>query len=154
MIDDQGNGLLSDFGLARINREGIDPETEAIQGGRYRYIAPELWSSLLSDNQIRTTCASDSYTFALTIWALVTLQRPFGEATHPEAAVQEAAVGRRPSHSDWQGRAHLPPDIQNALWTLLNSMWAHDPQERPSLETVEIKLQTILSLFATTSATN
>lgn len=115
----------------------------------YRYLAPELWSMLLSDGQFRTTYASDSYAFAMTILEMVSLQHPYAEFRTAEAAASQAAKGKRPPRS--QHVLDVPSKVQDALWSLLDEMWAHDPERRPSLELAEAELQNILSLLATTS---
>lgn len=149
VVDDEGNGLLIDFGLSRIKHEVTRTKTGTIQGGMYRYLAPELWSLLLSDGQFRTTYASDSYAFAMTILEMVSLQHPYPECRTAEAAAQQAAEGKRPLRS--QHVLTLPSHVQNALWSLLDAMWAHDPEIRPHLEMVEVELQNIWSLLARTS---
>jgi serine/threonine protein kinase len=147
VIDDYGNPLLCDFGLSRIQHEVTRTFTSIMEGGKYRFLAPELFSGI--DQKFRTSCASDCYAFAMTILEMATLQRPFAEFDNEMSASRAAERGQRPRRPEDMG--DLPKEAADALWALLGKMWAHDPEERPGLDIAETRLEGILSMLATSS---
>lgn len=147
VIDDAGNALLIDFGLARINHEVTRSKTGLAPAGKYRYMAPELYASIIADSKFRTSSSSDSYSLGMTILALITLQHPFPECGTEEAAAQRALSGTRPTRPDhvdgWQ------PNVIDSLWTVIMKMWEKDVKSRPGVDAAKNDLQDILSLVVT-----
>lgn len=143
-----GNALLIDFGLARIKHEVTRSKTGMATGGKYRYMAPELYALILGDGNFRTSPSSDAYSLGMTILEMITLEHPFPECGTQEAAAQQALKGARPKRPDhvdgWQ------PDVLDPLWTLIGRMWAHENTHRPGLDAAKDDLQDILSLVVTT----
>lgn len=144
-MDEKGNALLIDFGLARIKHEVTRTISSIKTGGIYRYMAPELYSAILNDTDFRTSYASDSYSLGMTIVELLTLEHPYPQYGTPEAAAQQALQGVRPRQPDTI--ANFPLDILGALWRFLENMWAHDAENRPSLDGTEAKLTELLTLL-------
>ena len=66
-MNDEGEALLSDFGLARIRHETTRKNTMRQEGGDSRYLAPEL---AYSADAFRSTKEADCYSFAMTIYEL------------------------------------------------------------------------------------
>src|ERR1700733_9280834 len=96
-----------------------------LQGGRQRFVAPEISSGL----EDRVNEKSDIYSLALTIYALGTLSLPFGDIREA-AACKAAQEGARPQKCDSLGG--LTTEETTYLWLLLERMWNHDPQHRPT----------------------
>lgn len=142
MIDTDGKALLIDFGLARIKHEVTRTTTGLIEGGRYRYLAPEL---LLAPEpgSFRTSPATDCYAFAMTILEMATRDRPFAEFTHELRAARAAEKGIRPVRPD--DLSCLNVTAADALWAYLGIMWAREPSGRPNMEQVESNLTEILN---------
>lgn len=144
MIDDEGRAYLIDFGLARIKHDVTRSTTGLIEGGKYRYLAPELLA-VVGPDEFRTSPASDCYAFAMTILEMATLDKPWAEFSHELRAARAAETGTRPKRPDSLGG--LPTETADALWALLSQMWAQDPLTRPSLDAVEAELERIHSLL-------
>lgn len=143
VIDNNGKALLIDFGLARIKHEVTRSTTGLIEGGRYRYLAPELLS-VPEPGFFRTSPATDCYAFAMTILELATLDRPYVEFTHELRAARAAEKGTRPARPDDLGC--LAVVTANALWEYLGMMWDQNPSKRPGLDRVQLRLTEILHL--------
>lgn len=133
---------MIDFGLARIKHDVTRSTTGLIEGGKHRYLAPELLS-VAGPNDFRTSPASDCYSFAMTILEMATLDRPFAEFSHELRAARAAEKGIRPLRPEKLGT--LPEAMADTLWALLNRMWAQEPLERPSLDVVKLELEEIYS---------
>jgi len=46
----------------------------------------------------------------------------------------------------------LPCEAADALLALLAKMWAHDPEERPGLDIVETRLESVLSMLVSSTS--
>lgn len=114
----------------------------------HRYMAPELYLSLLSGGPFLTSPASDAYAFGMTVLEMVTLQHPYPQFDSAHAAAQYAVRGEHPVRP--QRMNELQPSAADALWELLQDLWAHDPQRRPSLDVAESRLRNILSFIPIT----
>lgn len=148
MIDSFGNALLCDFGLSRIRHEYTRTHTTIREGGRTRFLAPELSNG---PEEFRTSAASDVFSLAMTFLNVWTRELPFAEFKEQRAG---AAIrdGRRPSRPAVQ--VGLPPAMEHEFWLLLVSMWAHAAGDRPSSEWVREHLETIFdSVLAQRRAT-
>lgn len=143
VVDDKGNALLCDFGVSRILHEVTRTNSNIVEGGKYRYLAPEL----VTDDEFRTSRASDCYSFAMAILEMATLERPFAEILRDLSVPPLAAAGRRPRRPK-NGLGDLPTGAADALWALLSLMWAHDKEKRPSLDRVGTSLQTVQVLLS------
>jgi serine/threonine protein kinase len=114
--------LLCDFGLSRIRHEISRTHTIIHTGGRYRFIAPEIYSG-------EETCVNERsaiYSLAMTIYALGTKSLPFGDLNEL-AAAHEAAKGKRPSKQDSLGG--LNAEDTQLLWSLVERMWDQEPPQ-------------------------
>ncbi|KAF8313252.1 kinase-like protein [Clavulina sp. PMI_390] len=144
LIDADGNGLLSDFGLSRIKHEQTRTATNIVEGGKYRYMAPELLSSL--DRKFRTTPASDCYAFAMTILELATLEKPFAEFENERAAFAAAEHGVRPQRPAQEKFGGPNAEAADLIWALLTEMWDEQPGKRPTMYMVNCRLVAVLCL--------
>ena len=134
LVDESGEALICDFGLCRVRYEVSRTHTEIRQGGRVRFVAPESWSS---QRPHRINEASDTYSLAMTIYALGTRLRPFSEYNHDFAVVNVVQSGTRPTQPESLGG--LPPCETAELWKIMSSMWAQDPHRRPSMHLVKAR---------------
>ena len=117
--------MLCDFGLSRVRHEVSRTHTTILQGGRQRFVAPEISSGL----EDRVNEKSDIYSLAVTIYALGTLSLPFG-GIREAAACKAVQEGARPQRRSLLGG--LTTEETAYLWFLLERMWNHDPQRRPT----------------------
>lgn len=139
MIDNSGQALLCDFGLSRIRYEITRTYTCIRAGGRNLFIPPELSKQA----EPRSNEAGDVYTFGMAILKLGTGAKPFqGECRNDLEAVAKAQSGCRPRKPPTLGG--LPRTAFDTLWTLMERMWAHDPEQRPKAsEVVDVTRQDV-----------
>ena len=82
------------------------------------------------------TKASDCYALGMVIYETISGKLPFHECTDLTVFVK-VVKGERPR----QGTK-----FKEALWNTLESCWAYDPNDRPSIENVLRCLQTVSNL--------
>lgn len=113
---------LADFGLAR---EESVTEMMTAETGTYRWMAPELYSTvtLRHGDKKHYNNKVDVYSFAIVLWELLTNRMPFEGMSNLQAAYAAAFKNARPSLADG-----LPKE----LVFILQSCWAEDPNVRPT----------------------
>ena len=109
------------------------------EGGRLRFLAPELSSGHLA---FRTTTSSDVYSLAMTFFNLVTLSLPFLEHQSEIKAVHAAEKGARPQRPESH---NIPPQMAGVMWKLIEKMWDHVPENRPSASDVRMHMEGIMN---------
>ncbi|KFV96932.1 PREDICTED: proto-oncogene serine/threonine-protein kinase mos [Eurypyga helias] len=122
-ITEQGACKIGDFGCSQKLEEGLSQSPHVCQqGGTYTHRAPELLKGE------RVTAKADIYSFAITLWQIVTREQPYlGERQHVLYAV--VAYNLRPSlaaavfHESPAGRR---------LWSIISCCWKANAEERPS----------------------
>ncbi len=117
MLDDEGNARLGDFGSSRqLDRTATT--VDDIQGS-LMYLAPEILEG------VRPSAASDVYSFALTIWTMLSGEMPWA----PSPTLGEAiAVRLHSTRLSFESIADRP-----RLRTLLEAATDTDPERRPLL---------------------
>ncbi len=134
MIDEHGDVVLVDFGLAKLAGEpalaagsgdepaapGADPRmtVTGVALGTPRYMAPEAW--LGAD----ATPQTDLYSLGVVLHELLTGRPPFGEA-----ALEE--LGRRVREDDPEPVARQAPWVPPLFGALVDRCIARDPRDRP-----------------------
>ena len=140
MIDYFGNALLCDFGFSRIRHEVTRTLTTIREGGRIRFLAPEL---LDGEENFRTTPASDIFSLSMAFLNIWTREAPFTELASSRKVEAAVRKGQRPEkpvvHID------LPPEMEQEFWLLLTKMWAHDPASRPPSDDMQSQLEVIFA---------
>ncbi|KAF9057400.1 kinase-like domain-containing protein [Panaeolus papilionaceus] len=136
LVDNQGNPLLSDFGLSKIMQDVADaPLTQSFtRADSCRYFAPE---SFVGDGVIST--ATDIYALGMTILEIMTHQQPYRNIKHHFEAGNRASRGvhpDQPTESDIVRRG-----LDDSLWKLLLSCWSLNPSKRPTIQNVISTLQ-------------
>lgn len=127
--------------MSRIQHEVTRTLTRIQEGGRMRFLAPELFNSEL----FRTSTKSDVYSLAMVFLALITQEKPFAETTNAHKAFRRVMDGSRPIRP-----ATLPfsRPVNDQVWSLMEHMWAQDPMNRPSAPFVVTALKEIFTLHA------
>ena len=148
LVDVNGEAVLCDFGFSRIRYEVTRTQTNIREGGRLRYLAPEL---SYGPDSFRTTAASDVYSLAMTLFNLSTLRMPYEEHRNEMAAADAARNGQRPQKPN---TTRFFAGSFNTLWELLVLMWKHDDSARPTAATVAQHLKGNLHRFIHASTQN
>ncbi|KAL8517067.1 hypothetical protein ACS0TY_015342 [Phlomoides rotata] len=116
---------LADFGLAR---EETVTEMMTAETGTYRWMAPELYSTvtLRQGEKKHYNNKVDVYSFGIVLWELLTNRMPFEGMSNLQAAYA-AAFKERPA---------IPEDIPPELAYIIQSCWVEDPNLRPSFNLI------------------
>lgn len=130
MIGNNGEGMLSDFGLALPDIKGLD--LSAIKGYQYLlHLAPEV--SKFSEHDV----LADIYACGVTLYRLVNGDS-YLPALKPAEAVKRARAGEFPDREHYRGFVPM------ALKRVINKAMAVDPKERyQSAEEVRRALEAV-----------
>ncbi|KAK6913068.1 Serine-threonine/tyrosine-protein kinase, catalytic domain [Dillenia turbinata] len=122
---DQKTVKLADFGLAR---EESVTEMMTAETGTYRWMAPELYSTvtLRHGEKKHYNHKVDAYSFAIVLWELSHNKLPFEGMSNLQAAYAAAFKNVRPSAEN------LPEEL--AL--IVTSCWKEDPNARPNFSQI------------------
>ncbi|XP_019187766.1 PREDICTED: serine/threonine-protein kinase HT1 [Ipomoea nil] len=118
---------LADFGLAR---EETLTEMMTAETGTYRWMAPELYSTvtLRQGEKKHYNNKVDVYSFGIVLWELLTNRMPFEGMSNLQAAYAAAFKQERP--------VILPEEISPDLAFIMQSSWVEDPNMRPSFSQI------------------
>ncbi|KAA3459096.1 receptor like protein kinase S.2-like [Gossypium australe] len=131
LLDKHGNACLADMGIVTACKsvsEAMEYETDG-----YRWLAPEIIAG--DPENVTETWMSNSYSFGMVIWEMVTGEAAYSACSPVQAAVGIAACGLRPD---------IPKDCPQILKSLMTKCWNSCPSKRP-------QFSEILSLLLRTS---
>ncbi|XP_068654178.1 serine/threonine/tyrosine-protein kinase HT1-like [Aristolochia californica] len=139
LTEDKNKLKLADFGLAR---EETVTEMMTAETGTYRWMAPELYSTVTLKEKKHYTHKVDIYSFAIVLWELITNRTPFEGMSNLQAAYASAFKKSRPPLDN------IPKD----LGTLLDGCWAEDPLMRPEFREISGMLSSFLATLQVPSS--
>ncbi|KAF8312066.1 kinase-like protein [Clavulina sp. PMI_390] len=135
LLDESGSPFLCDFGLSRIRHEVTRTHTMLSEGGRLRFLAPEL--SAGRSESFRTSPQSDIFALSMTFLNAWTGKRPFFEIDNELKAASMMKKGQRPTRVFDQELAWPGP----AFLDLLQNMWRQEPSARPPILDVLLNIE-------------
>ena len=122
LLDDEGNAIVTDFGIAKVSREPSLTQVGATVGTP-SYMSPEQCQSK------EVTAASDQYSLGIVLYEMLTGEPPF---EGPSLEVMQAHVQTRPRPIS-VARPDCPQELQAAVFRMI----AKDPAQRwPAMEDV------------------
>ncbi|KAI5989525.1 kinase-like domain-containing protein [Pisolithus albus] len=127
LVSSDRRALLTDFGLASINMSTFSMTVEAIRGGSYQWMAPELLENCPASK------ASDVWAFGMTALELFTRTVPFPDCHSVANVVGGLIFGRlppRPAQESTQFR------LTGTWWEICMSCWRRVPSERPTVDEI------------------
>jgi serine/threonine protein kinase len=140
LINSDAKPLICDFGFSRIRHEVTRTNTDIREGGKHRFLAPEL---LEGARKFRTSASSDVFSLSMVYFNLWARQPPFAHLSNERAAAKAIRRGERPSRPvDDLG---LPLERMELFWLLIQQMWAHEADRRPTAQDVYIQLEDIFT---------
>ncbi|XP_070063838.1 mitogen-activated protein kinase kinase kinase 7 isoform X2 [Drosophila virilis] len=103
--------------------------------GDIAYMAPEVY------NNEKYTEKCDIYSFAITLWEMLSRKKPFERYTDSSTICQTVETGERPSLDELQ--FHCPDKIQE----LMIGCWSPDPDKRASMKDIIVVLNVHQQVF-------
>ncbi|KAF8317417.1 kinase-like protein [Clavulina sp. PMI_390] len=140
LIDEFRNPVLCDFGRSRIRHEFSQKLSNQEQGGRIRFLAPELLN--FPAEGFHSTQESDVFGVAMTYLNAWSGSRPFAEIKNEHRVISVLIKGQRPNKPA-QPLVVLDEITKTEFWTLLANMWTHEPAQRPSSGKILERLERI-----------
>lgn len=143
LVNDFREAALSDFGVSRIVediavRTGLTT-TEQGPKGTYIYTAPEIFDPELlgpNDGEAKASCEGDVYAFGGLILTVMSGQPPFHKIKNKAKIIILIVKNEHPKPCDHLGLPETDP-----LWSLMVNCWHFQPEMRPSMGEVIIKLE-------------
>ncbi|XP_057725697.1 serine/threonine-protein kinase CTR1-like [Arachis stenosperma] len=127
LVDRNWTVKVCDFGLSRFKANTFISSKSV--AGTPEWMAPEFLRGEPSNEK------SDVYSFGVIMWELITLQQPWS-GLGPAQVVGAVAFQNR--------RLALPPNISPVLASVVESCWADNPADRPSLPSIVESLKKLL----------
>ncbi|CAI9116118.1 OLC1v1017188C1 [Oldenlandia corymbosa var. corymbosa] len=127
LVDKNWTVKVCDFGLSRFKANTFISSKSV--AGTPEWMAPEFLRGEPSNEK------SDVYSFGVILWELVTMQQPWNGLS-PAQVVGAVAFQNR--------RLVIPPTTSPVLTSLMESCWADDPAQRPSIKSIVDTLKKIL----------
>ena len=116
LVKANGQIILTDFGLGRLNSEGGAVDRDEATVGTLRYTAPERLQGVVD-------ARCDVYSLGVTLYELMTQVTPF-------AAINRADLLHRVLHEDLKRPSIAVPQIPPPLETILLKATARQPKDR------------------------
>jgi len=130
-ISDEGNPLLADFSLSKVleSVKGIECTNSKGISSYYRWCAPEF----IRSNTF--TKESDIFAFGMTTLEIITGVQPFGNSLTNTQVIFNMCERVRPDR---------PENVDDTLWSLITDCWAHEPERRPDIDQVLLRLKEMM----------
>ncbi|KAF9651282.1 kinase-like protein, partial [Thelephora ganbajun] len=135
LVDASGMACLGDFGLSSIASFSCTGTSAPGPHGTIRWMAPELVFPILAmDEELpsHSTKESDVYALAMVTIEVFTGLIPFHSYQRDPVVIKNIMLGERPKRPSRATELGLT----DGLWDLIQSGWAQNASERPSVPTI------------------
>lgn len=127
LVDKKYTVKVCDFGLSRLKANTfLSSKTAA---GTPEWMAPEVLRDEPSNEK------SDVYSFAVILWELMTLQKPWSNLNPAQVVAAVGFSGRRPE---------IPSSVDPKVASIIESCWANEPWRRPSFASIMESLKPLM----------
>lgn len=142
LVNENGIAQVADFGLAVYSDGGSDNFGVTHSKTTSRRHAPEILNSAASGLQAlnRLTFAVDVYAFACVCVEVYTSKEPLRKRTDGQVSDMTCNQQRPEQPSTPQG-----VKMDDAVWKIVNTCWAHLPEDRPTMVDVHKRLSLLES---------
>ncbi|XP_061107793.1 receptor-interacting serine/threonine-protein kinase 4-like [Conger conger] len=123
LLDHGFRAKITDFGLARLMRSISSVGGRGEGGGTLSYMPPEAFRT-----PYKATAGSDSYSYAILLWSIITGREPYGDVWSCRIRFQ-VLEGYRPS---LEGVNRAAVEGLGEIIDLMERCWDPSPQKRPS----------------------
>ncbi|KAI6158414.1 kinase-like domain-containing protein [Pisolithus thermaeus] len=127
LVSRDHRALLTDFGLSTLNVSSFKMTVDAIRGGSYHWMAPELLDDCAASME------SDVWAFGMTALELFTGEVPFPNCRHPANVLGGLIQGRLPPQPTEESTQFR---LTDAWWEICTSCWRRDPSSRPTVRII------------------
>ncbi|KAL2915508.1 hypothetical protein HK105_204910 [Polyrhizophydium stewartii] len=124
LVGDDGDARITDFGLALV-KASVSATTKR-KTGAVRWIAPEKYK-----RGYKQALAQDVFSFGMTAYQIVSGKVPFAEEVHDDIVKDWIKDGERPDR---------PDGVPDALWSIIEECWRHEPEQRPAFRDIARRL--------------
>eukprot|EP01117_Protostelium_nocturnum_P000459 TRINITY_DN1052_c0_g2_i1.p1 TRINITY_DN1052_c0_g2~~TRINITY_DN1052_c0_g2_i1.p1 ORF type:complete len:1217 (+),score=369.42 TRINITY_DN1052_c0_g2_i1:191-3841(+) len=112
---------VADFGLSREQTTSESTSVTSSAVGPLKWMSPEA----IQNRQYSTK--SDSFSFGVCVWEILTVSDPYPEHTPLEAAFMVVVEDKR---------LIIPPGTDSTLASIMTACWDKDPEARPDMSQV------------------
>jgi len=132
LVSPSGEALVTDFGISSIIESTLTLEfgsdSNAMRGSS-RWLAEELLRFSDGSEGSRHTMESDVWAFGMTVYELLTHERPYFHIKIEAQVILAIAQGARPTRPASAWFKSLEP-YGTFLWLICQSCWFKDPRKR------------------------
>ncbi|KAH7329831.1 kinase-like domain-containing protein [Rhizoctonia solani] len=143
LITDSEGGILGGFGLTKalesLENNDLAPAVMTGKTESQRWMAPEMLDEI---PLLRTPC--DVWGWAMAALEIISGSIPYHMHKQAVAIILQITKGPpcRDHHPKWEEYAYRPDE----MWDLLNRCWAKEPQDRPTIDEVVLRLKQIAKM--------
>ncbi|KAG6331709.1 hypothetical protein ID866_7382 [Astraeus odoratus] len=136
LISDQGEALLTDFGLSFLTNSSFTISISPQRGGTLHWCAPETF-----DDDFNPSAKADIWAFGMTALELFTRRDPFHNDRSTNAIIRKILMGTLPGRPD-NGRTLSR--MTDQWWNMIRECWKSDPKDRPTTSVLVQRIQHIV----------
>ena len=133
LLDHNMIAKVSDFGLSKADALMTSISSKKTVVGTIAWQSPEE----LDDSDELNDEKCDVYSFAITVWEILTCKIPWYGLRHSQVAIKVLTKGKRPEYD----KLSLSKRYGDACIELMESCWKHDCDERPSFSKIVEKIK-------------